>query len=120
MVLWGERLSRGPRGRQAVAALLAAARALGVESDDGSGLIEVPSGSNGRGLREVGCLPNLKPGLVDAVADGLGAGEIPAALGHELSAIVLFQADPVRTHPDRGAWERASSGRTSWSASATS
>jgi NADH-quinone oxidoreductase subunit G len=109
VVLWGERLSRGPRGKQAVAALLATARALGCESTDGSGLIEVPSGTNGRGLREVGCLPNLKPGLADADADagGIGADGMPAALGDELAAIVLFQADPLRTHPGREAWNQA-------------
>jgi NADH-quinone oxidoreductase subunit G len=107
VIIWGERLSRGPRGRQAVAALLACARALGLESDEGSGLIEIPSGSNGRGLREVGCLPNLRSGLADAEETGLGAGEIPAALGDDLTALVLFQADPLRTHPGRKAWEDA-------------
>jgi NADH-quinone oxidoreductase subunit G len=106
VVLWGERVSHGPRGRQAVAALLATARALGIESTDGSGLIEVPAGTNGRGLREVGCLPNIKAGLLDADVAGLSASEMPRALGGELSAIVLFQADPLRTHPDRGAWEQ--------------
>jgi NADH-quinone oxidoreductase subunit G len=90
-----------------VAALLATARALRIETDDGSGMIEVPSGSNGRGLREVGCVPNLKSGLVDADSEGLGAVDVPGAVGDELHAIVLFQADPVRTHPDRGAWENA-------------
>jgi NADH-quinone oxidoreductase subunit G len=106
VVLWGERLSRGPRGKQAVGALLALARGLGMESDDGSGMIEIPSGSNGRGLREVGCLPNLKAGLADADEPGLSAAEMPRALAEgDLSALVLFQSDPVRTHPDRAAWE---------------
>jgi NADH-quinone oxidoreductase subunit G len=105
VVLWGERLSHGPRGTNAIAALLATARALGMESSDGAGMIEIPSGTNGRGLREMGCSPTLKPGLVDADEAGLGAAEIPAALGEDLSAIVLFQADPLRTHPDRLAWE---------------
>jgi NADH-quinone oxidoreductase subunit G len=104
VILWGERLSRGRRGKQAVAALLATARVLHIESDDGSGLIEVPSGSNGRGLREVGCLPNLKPGLVEADVEGLGAPDIPGATD-EVHALVLFQADPLRTHPNREAWE---------------
>src|SRR3954452_1521759 len=105
VILWGERVARGPRGMQALAALLATARALGLESDDGSGMIEVPSGSNGRGLREVGCLPNLKSGLADADEGGLDAAEIPGALGGDIQALILFQADPLRTHPDRAAWE---------------
>jgi NADH-quinone oxidoreductase subunit G len=107
VILWSERVARGPRGKQAVAALLAISRALGVESDDGSGMIEVPSGANGRGLREVGCLPNLKSGLVDADDQGLGAADMPAAVGDDLQALILFQADPLRTHPDRTAWEGA-------------
>jgi NADH-quinone oxidoreductase subunit G len=105
VIVWGERVARGPRGRQAIAALLALSRALGIESDEGAGLIEVPSGSNGRGLREVGCLPNLKPGLVDADGGGLGAADVPAALGGDIQALILYQADPLRTHPDRAAWE---------------
>src|SRR5205814_4755754 len=27
-------------------------------------------------------------------------------LGEELHAVLLFQADPLRTHPDRASWER--------------
>src|SRR5205823_1098936 len=49
--------------------------------------------------------PNLRCGLADSESEGLGAPEMPAALGDELQAIVLFQADPLRTHPDRKAWE---------------
>jgi NADH-quinone oxidoreductase subunit G len=106
VVLWGERLAHGARGANAVAALLALARALDVNTDDGAGMIEIPAGTNGRGLREVGCQPNLKPGLVDADQAGLDAAGIAGALGEELSSLVLFQSDPLRTHPDRGAWER--------------
>ena len=116
VVLWGERLSHGRRGRQATAALLALARALDLEGAEGAGLIEVPQAANARGLREVGCLPNLRPGLADAAdtAAGLGAGAagqsaavIRAALGHELQALVLLGADPLRTHPDREGWRAA-------------
>src|SRR5204862_2038938 len=105
VIVWGERVARGPRGGQAVAALLALARGLGIESDGGSGMIEIPAGANGRGLREAGCLPNLKCGLADADTPGLSAAEIPGAVGEDLNALILFQADPVRTHPDRAAWE---------------
>jgi NADH-quinone oxidoreductase subunit G len=32
---------------------------------------------------------------------------MPAALGEDIQALVLFQADPLRTHPERAAWEDA-------------
>ncbi|HET8672648.1 MAG TPA: NADH-quinone oxidoreductase subunit NuoG [Thermoleophilaceae bacterium] len=104
VILWGERMSHGGRGTRAVAALLAVARRCGATDTDGAGLIEVPAGTNGRGLREVGCLPNLGPGLTAAEATGVGAAEMPGA---GLSALFLFQADPMSTHPDSDAWERA-------------
>ena len=63
MIIWGERPAHGERGPQAVAALLALARKLNLQATEGAGLIEIPTGTNGRGLREVGCLPNLGPGL---------------------------------------------------------
>ena len=88
-----------------MAALLALTRVLRIDADGGSGMIEVPAGSNGRGLREVGCLPNLKSGLADADATGLSAAEMAGALGSDLQAVILYQADPLRTHPDRKAWE---------------
>ncbi|HLL87459.1 MAG TPA: NADH-quinone oxidoreductase subunit NuoG [Thermoleophilaceae bacterium] len=110
VVVWAERLSHGARGREAVAALLALAGALEVAGTEGAGLIEVPSGTNSRGLREVGCIPNLGPGLADAPEAGLPAADIARALGGELSALVLLHADPVRTHPDRAAWRRALAG----------
>ncbi|HEX8745377.1 MAG TPA: molybdopterin-dependent oxidoreductase, partial [Thermoleophilaceae bacterium] len=105
VVLWGERVASGARGRQAVQALLALTRALDSGSDDGAGLIEVPAGTNARGLREVGCVPNMKAGLADSDQPGLDAAGIAAALGEDVSALILFEADPLRTHPDRGAWE---------------
>jgi len=108
VILWGERLSHGGRGSQAIAALLAVARRAGVPDTDGAGLIEVPVATNARGLREAGCLPNLAPGLADAAQTGKGAPEIaPALAGGELSALLLVQSDPLRTHPDRVAWEQA-------------
>ena len=80
-----------------MAALLAVARRCGVADTADAGLIEVPASTNARGLREVGCLPNLGPGLVDASPAGLSAPEIPEA---KPAALLLVQADPVRTHPD--------------------
>ena len=107
VVLWGERVGHGPRGTRALQALLALADRLPIAATDGAGLIEVPEGTNSRGLREVGCLPNLGPGLRDAASAGLGASEIPAAVGEQVTALLLLGSDPVRTHPDRAAWEGA-------------
>ncbi len=107
VVLWGERLSHGARGPQGVAALLALMRSLDITGKEGSGLIEIPSSTNARGLREVGCLPNLGPGLVPTAGEGLAAADMPGAVGEDISALVLLQADPLRTHPDRQAWAAA-------------
>jgi NADH-quinone oxidoreductase subunit G len=109
VVLWGERLSHGPRGKQAVGALIQLARRLGLADTDGSGLIEVPEGANGRGLREVGAVPNMRPGFAEPTIEtpGKSAPEIAAAMGDELTTLVLFGADPLRNHPDREAWENA-------------
>src|SRR5436190_19278245 len=93
VVVWGERVSHEPRGAQAVEALLALASALGLAGKEGSGLIEIPASCNGRGLREVGCVPNLGPGLSDADGEGLPAPEMLSALGDQLSALLLLQAD---------------------------
>jgi NADH-quinone oxidoreductase subunit G len=74
-----------------------------VPGNPDAGLIEVPAATNARGLRELGCLPNLGPGLVDSAAAGLSAPQIAET---QLAALLLVQADPVRTHPDPDAWER--------------
>ncbi|OLE38374.1 MAG: hypothetical protein AUG48_02010, partial [Actinobacteria bacterium 13_1_20CM_3_68_9] len=59
-------------------------------------LLEVPEGANGRGLREVGCLPDAGPGFSE-VEHGLGAPAIRGALEEgSLEAAVLVNADPVR------------------------
>jgi NADH-quinone oxidoreductase subunit G len=106
VVLWGERLSHGDRGRHAVSALLALAKRLDVAHIDGAGLIEVPIGSNGRGLREVGCLPNMRPGFEPTLeGDGMSAPQIAEALGDELTTLILFGADPLRDYPDSATWE---------------
>ncbi|HEY1597539.1 MAG TPA: NADH-quinone oxidoreductase subunit NuoG [Thermoleophilaceae bacterium] len=114
VILWGERVSHGDRGHQAVAALLAVARHCGIETTAEAGLIEVPAGTNSRGLRELGCLPNLGPGLAAAESSGPSATGIPAAVADGgVSALLLFQADPIRTNPDPAAWEQALDSATS-------
>jgi NADH-quinone oxidoreductase subunit G len=103
-IVWGERLWRSPG---AVEALLAICRVLEMHKRIGPGLLEVPDESNGRGLREVGCLPGVEPGL-ERVAAGRRSAEIKEGLAaHEIGAMVLVNADPVRTHPDSDGWRRA-------------
>ena len=65
---------------QAVEALLAVAGALGIGGKQESGLIGVPPSTNGRGLREVGCLPGSGPGLADADGRRRSSTAAPAAL----------------------------------------
>jgi NADH-quinone oxidoreductase subunit G len=105
VIIWGERLSHGPRGKQAVDALLAVAKALGLAETEGAGLLEVPAGSNGRGLREVGVLPGTGPGLADVESPGRDAAAIAASLeSGEIGAVVLLHSDPLATHPHRRRW----------------
>jgi NADH-quinone oxidoreductase subunit G len=107
VILYGERIGHGERGAGALAALADLAMLAGVDDGESSGLIEVPLGSNTRGLREVGCLPNLGPGLTDATV-GLGAGEAAdAAARGEVRALYLLHCDPLREHPSGELWERA-------------
>jgi NADH-quinone oxidoreductase subunit G len=106
VIIWGERLAHGPRGKEAIDALLAVAQALNMPGTDGSGLLEVPAGTNGRGLREVGLLPTSGPGFADA--EGRGTTAIADALADgEIASLVLLHADPLATHPNRRRWEEA-------------
>ena len=52
----------GARGAHAARALLNVAGRLGLRDHAGAGLLEVPARTNGRGLREVGFLPDAGPG----------------------------------------------------------
>jgi NADH-quinone oxidoreductase subunit G len=107
VILWGERLDPA-----ALQSLLRIAHALGLEQRDGAGLLELPAGSNGRGLREAGVLPNAGPGYseIEAVPGGSGrsAAEIArAAANGEIQALYLLAVDPVRDLPDRSSWNEA-------------
>ncbi len=78
VVIWGERVASGERGGEAIDALLALAGALGIDGREESGMIEIPAAANGRGLREVGCLPDLGPGFAKPAVEasepeGVGA-----------------------------------------------
>jgi NADH-quinone oxidoreductase subunit G len=115
VIVWGERLTATPDAHAGATALLGLADALAVASVDGAGLLELPVGSNGRGLREAGVLPNAGPGLCEpsggagetardarAIAEGLADGE--------LAALYLLQCDPLRELPEHELWERALAG----------
>jgi NADH-quinone oxidoreductase subunit G len=111
VVVWGERATGGERGRHVTDALLAVAAALDLAGKPESGLLEVPAVTNARGLRELGIAPNLAPGLADAAEAGLDARSIAGALADgSLTTLVLHDADPLVTHPERGRWERALEG----------
>ena len=108
VILYGERLVSGERGEQAAQALLNLAARLGLAGRDGAGLLEIPSSANGRGLREAGFAPTHGPGYAPVEGPALGAGGIAAGLADgTLSTLYLLHADPLRTHPDRPAWEQA-------------
>jgi len=102
VVIWGDRI-----GRDGAPALLDLAAALALGSSEGSGLLEVPSLTNARGLREVGCLPDAGPGL-SATAAGKDTESIRAALeSGELTTLLLFGVDPLRDFPDTETWKNA-------------
>jgi NADH-quinone oxidoreductase subunit G len=104
VVIWGERIAREDG---AAAALLEVAKATGMASSVGAGLLEIPDTTNARGLREAGCLPDAGPGLSETTA-GMSTEEIRAALiSGEITHLLLFGADPLRDFPDTPAWEEA-------------
>src|SRR5205807_4425045 len=97
VILWGERV-----GPAAAEALLSLASELELSGRHGAGLLEIPSGSNARGLREAGVLPFCGPGYSEISDPGRPAAEMPDA---EHTAYYLLETDPVRDQPDRAAWE---------------
>jgi NADH-quinone oxidoreductase subunit G len=104
VIVYGEQL-----GATAAAGLLRLARRLNL-GHPGAGLLSIPAGANGRGLREVGCVPDAFPGYAGAAVSGRNTAEIGQALADgELTALYLMQTDPVREEPDRSLWERGMS-----------
>lgn len=109
VVVWGERLTQGPHGERAARELLALAHGLGLAQTAGAGLLEIPDATNGRGLREVGVLPNGGPGYATLDGpEGRDGAQIAAGLAAgELSALYLLHCDPLVSRPDRQLWRRA-------------
>jgi NADH-quinone oxidoreductase subunit G len=102
VILYGEQVLDGDSG-----ALIALADALGLDRA-GAGLIGIPREANGRGLREVGVMPNAAPGLTRPKAGGHDAAAMALALAKgELTAAYLLGVDPVLSYPDGRGWERA-------------
>ncbi len=102
VIVWGERLAPA-----ALPHLLTIADRLGLSGRSGAGLLEIPAGSNGRGLREAGVLPGAGPGYT-GLDEARGATEIAeAAAEGEVTALYLYETDPLRDRGDRELWERA-------------
>src|SRR5437764_347209 len=75
VILYGERLLSGPRADHAARALLNVAAKAFERGHDGAGLIGIPAGTNGRGLREVGCIRDRSAA---EIADATAAGDLSA------------------------------------------
>jgi NADH-quinone oxidoreductase subunit G len=103
VIIFSERI-----GTAAAGALARIAGRLGVADRAGAGLLELPAGSNGRGLREAGAVPDAGPGYASLDLPGRGAAEMAAAAAAgDITALHLFESDPIRDQPNRGLWERA-------------
>jgi NADH-quinone oxidoreductase subunit G len=108
VIVYGERLCNGVRGAHAARALLNVAGRLVTPGHHGAGLLELPAGTNGRGLREVGVLPNAGPGLTAVQSPGLDSAAIgAAAAAGSLEALYLLHVDPLRELPRRRTWRAA-------------
>ena len=106
LVIWGERLGRGPDGVAALASLLEIANHLDC-SADGGGAFSVPEGANARGVREVGCQPGAGPGFRPADAGGSLEDVKQGLTDGSLDGVILVHADPVRDLPDGPGWAKA-------------
>jgi NADH-quinone oxidoreductase subunit G len=109
VILYGERLVSGPRADHAARALLNVAGRLGLSgARSGAGLLCIPSGTNGRGLAEVGAVPTAGPGLTEPALEGRDTAQIGGgAAAGELLALYLLHVDPLRDLPHRALWSRA-------------
>jgi NADH-quinone oxidoreductase subunit G len=109
VILYGERLLSGPRADHVARALLNVAGRLRVTgAREGAGLLCVPSGTNGRGLAEVGVLPDAGPGFSDAAVEGRSTAQIAGgAAAGELTALYLLHTDPLRDLPHGALWRSA-------------
>ncbi|MCB0864784.1 MAG: NADH-quinone oxidoreductase subunit NuoG, partial [Solirubrobacterales bacterium] len=107
VVVWSERMLGASGDSAAAESLLGLADVLGLDGQEGGGLLEIPRSANGRGLREAGCAEGFGPGLSEAPA-GRSAAEVKQALEDgELQGLILWDVDPVRDFDDPEGWSRA-------------
>ncbi len=106
-ILWGEKILYYGGGAAPAMTVANIVDKLGMARRDGAGHLQIPVQANGRGLREVGFLPNFGPGLTDTENDGKSSNEIVEALGDEVNALILMGTDPVLDHPSGAAWDAA-------------
>jgi NADH-quinone oxidoreductase subunit G len=105
VIVWGEQLAQ-PKA-SAVDQLFVVSGLLNLAEKEGSGLLEIPTTANARGLREAGCLPDAGPGFSETTR-GAGVGNIRSALARgEIKSLILFGVDPLRDFPDTEAWKTA-------------
>jgi len=94
----------GDRALPAAHALGKLADGLALRNRVGAGLLGVPAWTNGRGLREVGVLPDAGPGLSAVASAGMDVAGMASA---ELTALWLMGVDPLVDLPNRAGWQRA-------------
>ena len=107
VIVFSERLLRDADAPGTAAALLRLAQALKLSDREGAGLLEVPEETNGRGLREAGCIPGAGPGYAAVDAGKDSAGIRDALQEGELTSLILVESNPVRDHPDGPDWNAA-------------
>ena len=77
MILWSERRRPAPTASWPHRRCSTSPETLSLADGDGAGLLEIPAGTNGRGLREAGVLPNAGPGLSELAGRGECRGRPP-------------------------------------------
>ena len=106
VIVFGERLLRGPRGAGAARALLNVATRLGLAAAHGAGLLEVPSPPTGAACARRGSRRATAPGYATLEARRpRRRRDRRGPRSGELSALYLLHSDPLRASPDRAKWE---------------
>ncbi len=103
VILWGEKILYYDTAAPAMT-IANIVDQLKLGQIDGAGHLQIPIQANGRGLREVGFLPNLGPALTEE-GDGLSSNEIREQLGDDVNALLLLDADPVVDYPGGASWD---------------